>query len=127
MLEMDVGPQKIAKGALMRRDIWERLQVHWLHAQEMLQYCCQLKIIPVLWTRVVHEDNSLGTMGPHVEVLVKHRRKVERTWFSAPQGSSFPPLAHQEHWPHPLTLISKKVHTVEVMGQSQAVEARSQN
>lgn len=46
MLEMDAGPQKIAKGALMRRDIWERLQVHWLHAQEMLQYCCQLKIIP---------------------------------------------------------------------------------
>lgn len=33
MLEMDAGPQKIAKGALMRRDIWEWLQVHWLHAQ----------------------------------------------------------------------------------------------
>lgn len=76
MLEMDAGPQKIAKGALMRTDIWEWLQVHWLHAQEMLQYCCQLKMIPVLWTRVVHEDNSLGTMAPHVEVLVKLRRKV---------------------------------------------------
>lgn len=75
MLEMDAGPQKIAKGALMRRDIWERLQVHWLHAQEMLQYCCQLKIIPGLWTHVVHEDKSLGTTGPHVEASAKLRRK----------------------------------------------------
>lgn len=76
MLEMDAGPQKIAKGALMRRDIWERLQVHWLHAQEMLQYCCQLKIIPVLWTHVVHEDKSLGTTDPHVEASAKLRWKV---------------------------------------------------
>lgn len=77
MLEMDAGPQKIAKGALMRRDIWEWLQVHWLHAQEMLQYCCQLKIIPVIWTHVAHEDNSLGTTDPRVEVLVKLGRKVD--------------------------------------------------
>lgn len=34
MLDMEAGPQKIAKGALMRRDIWERLQVHWLHARQ---------------------------------------------------------------------------------------------
>lgn len=34
MLEMEAGPQKIAKGALMRRDIWERLQMHWLHARQ---------------------------------------------------------------------------------------------
>lgn len=84
MLEMDAGPQKIAKGALIRRDIWEWLQVHWLHAQEMLQYCCQLKITPVLWTCVVHEDNSLGTTGPHVEVLVKLRRKLELLHKAAP-------------------------------------------
>lgn len=51
MLEMDAGPQKIAKGALMRKDIWEWLQVHWLHAQEMLQYCCQLKMI-LCWGHV---------------------------------------------------------------------------
>lgn len=93
MLEMDAGPQKIAKGALMRRDIWEWLQVHWLHAQEMLQYCCQLKTIPVLGTRVVHEESSLGTMGPHVEVLVRLRRKVERSWLSAPQGSLLLPFS----------------------------------
>lgn len=77
MLEMEAGPQKIAKGALMRRDIWEWLQVHWLHAREILQNRFQLKFIPVLWTRVVHEDKSVGTMGPHVEALVKLRRKVD--------------------------------------------------
>lgn len=77
MLEMEAGPQKIAKGALMRRDIWERLQVHWLHAQETLQNRCQLQFIPVLWTHVVHEDRSVGTMGPHVQALVKLRRKVD--------------------------------------------------
>lgn len=76
MLEMEAGPQKIAKGALMRRDIWERLQVCWLHAREILQNCCQLKFIPVLWTHVAHEDKSVGTMGPHVQALVKLRRKM---------------------------------------------------
>lgn len=114
MLEMDAGPQKIAKGALMRRDIWEWLQVHWLHAQEMLQYCCQLKIIPVLWTRVVHEDNSLGTMGPHVEVLVKLRRKVNNPLalcstrqllpFSCTPGTLAPPFDFaQQEGPHSLS------------------------
>lgn len=49
MLEMEAGPQKIARGALIRRDIWERLQVHWLHAGEILQNQCQLECIPVLW------------------------------------------------------------------------------
>lgn len=77
MLEIDSGPQKIAKGALMRRDIWEWLQVRWLHAWEILQIHCQLKCIPVLWMRVVHEDKSVGTMGPCVEVLVKFKRKVD--------------------------------------------------
>ena len=76
MLKMEARPQKIAKGALMRRDIWEWLQVHWLHAQEILQNCYELKFISVLWTHVVHEDKSVGTMGPPVEVLVKLRRKV---------------------------------------------------
>ena len=61
----------------MRRDIWEWLQVHWLHAREILQNHCQLKFIPVLWMHVVHEDKSVGSMGPHVEVLVKLRRKVD--------------------------------------------------
>lgn len=77
MLAMEAGPQKIAKGVLMRRDIWERLQVHWLHAWEILQNHCQLKFIPVLWTHVVHEDKSVGTTGPHVQALVKLRRKVD--------------------------------------------------
>lgn len=74
---MEAGPQKIAKGALMRRDIWEWLQVHWLHAREILQNRFQLKSIPVLWTHVVHEDKSVGTVDPHGEVLVKLRRRVD--------------------------------------------------
>lgn len=50
MLEMEAGPQKIAKGALMRTDVWERLQMHWLQAWEILQSSRQQKCVPVPWT-----------------------------------------------------------------------------
>lgn len=114
MLEMDAGPQKIAKGALMRRDIWEWFQVHWLHAQEMLQCCCQLRIIPVLWTSVVHEDKSSGTTGPQVKELIKFRRKVDNPLvlcstrqllpFSCSPGHLAPSLdSAQQEGPHSLS------------------------
>lgn len=77
MLEMEAAPQKTAKGALMRRDIWEWLQVHWLHAREILQNHCQRKFIPVLWMHVVHEDKSVGNMGPHLEMLFKLTKKMD--------------------------------------------------
>lgn len=89
MLEMEAGPQKIAKGALIRRDIWERLQVHWLHAREILQNWCQLKCIPVLWTHVVQGDKC-GDHGGHVQALVRLQRIVDGSSVLSSTGSCRP-------------------------------------